>query len=227
MTVEGRCGSCEADVVHFEVMGKEIHTTTEWNLSATDVPVVGERVPLADPVASINCTLVPGSVPQLPPAVFSVCSNKVQLLPCLRSEPCYRRTVQSHWCVCVCNFRLIFSTPWNFHEFHSNPLLTLKATALSCSTSEEEERQLWGLFLLLSALWGTQRSCPLCRVVWRPEKDLRIWMKVVWCKRNVTLDWLKITGELLSCAIHNVLYRFLDQEKRGKKPNQDICSLSL
>lgn len=218
MTAEGRFGSGVADVVHFEVMGKEIHPTTEWILSAADVPVVCERVPLAHPVASINRTLVPGSAPRLPPAVFSIGSNKVQLLPCLPSEPCYRRTVQSHWCVCE-------QRQTDLQHSLKHPWIPLKSSPdpEGCSVvlrhfRGEGEVAWWGfslLLLLLLLALGEPRGHVL-----HAERfgDLRTWTEVVRCSRNFTLNWLKITGAVFTCAIRDVGIIL----SLGKKPVQ--CS---
>lgn len=131
-----------------------------WTFSAADVPAVGERILLARPAASINRKLAPGIVPRLPSALFPVVSNKLQLLPGLHGEPCYRRTAQPHRPErsSMRSFKLNCDVPQNI-PVKSFLDLKPKATALSCfSTSEENARQLLWIFLPSSALRILLRS---------------------------------------------------------------------
>lgn len=153
--VKGRFWSCGADVLHFEVMGKEMCTTTFGG--AKDASDEHKRVPFALPAASINCTLVCGIVPRLPPTSFSVISNKMQLCCLVLVWTVWqedRAVSQARALVYVQRQDGIVGLSAFPKTFQSNLFLTLsQETLLSCcSTSEESVRQLLWVFLSLSAL---------------------------------------------------------------------------
>lgn len=80
-----RCGSL--------LRSWEMKCVPAFRSSAAAVPVVGECISFACPAAYLNCTLVPGIVPHLPPTLFSVVANKTQLLPSL-----HMNHVTGGWC---------------------------------------------------------------------------------------------------------------------------------